>query len=137
MDRPRQARFQRWKDMDALTLVIAIPFAGVPIVVGLSWWMWLRIRESMGSRLRRTTLTVGVLAATTNAITYYSWLAYRVASGGSPTGWRLNEMLGDDVGLPLCVLAAVGAVAGPGVIRVYLGLAAILGFLLWVNYGVL
>jgi hypothetical protein len=123
--------------MDVITIaMINAAVLGTPILIGISWWNWLRRDRALRSR-RVQSLRIGLAAASANALMYYGWCAYATVASNSDTIWQLNNTLGNYIAVPLVLLAMIGAIAGKGAARLPLALSAVMGLFLWINIGIL
>jgi hypothetical protein len=115
---------------------ILLLLVGVAMSLGNAWRLWFRRHPSEFEKWRGMVLFLGLLAASLSAFTYCAWLAYRVAAGDSPLVWRMKHS-GGNVGTGLFLFALVASVVGRGPWRESLGAGAILGVLLWAEFGIL
>ena len=100
-------------------------------------WIWSRDPDEGGlPQWRRGALFVGLVAASLNALVFLGWLLCRLSSNHSSV-WRFHEIYAN-AGVVFCVVAFSGAaIASQGRASVALSISAVLGFLLWVPFGVL
>src|SRR5215469_8351307 len=123
----------------------AIMFAadfGAPIALGLAWWCWLHDENETAWKWRTKVLHAGLLAESVNITMFCSWFIYRLCS--APTAliaataliWKVKDVC-SDAGVYLTLLASAGVLLGSGKARIPLAFRAVLGFLVWVNFGVL
>lgn len=121
--------------MIAGTLINAAVF-GTPVVVGLMWLVWLRGDRILLHQWRGKTLLVGMVAASSNAVMFYSYLVYsKTVEGADPDG-AIMSMLGNYIGILLLVVALIGVVFGKGRSRSVLGFSIFMGLLVWLRPGV-
>jgi hypothetical protein len=116
--------------------ILWLGFIGTPITTIVAWWRWLRRDTSTPHTLRTGLTFMGLLAASTNVLVYYSWLLYRLMTGSNALVWRLKDIF-SDIGVPLALLALVGAICGKGNPRITIAVCALLGLLNWVSIGIL
>lgn len=111
--------------------------AGMPICLGIAWWLWAGHHRATPKTWRSTALFLGMLCASANACAYFIWqpLAHQFLMSHTPQ-WRIFDLSGD-VGIGLILGALIGALAGIGKPRLPLTICAVLGFLLWLPIGVL
>ena len=109
-----------------------VPFYGTPIVIGITWWMWLQTKPATHPRWRAAALLLGLVAVTANGVMFYSWIGYRGIVGEWSDAWRVNDFLGNDIAVYLVLAGLVGAVVGQGRERTLVALLATMGFLLWI-----
>ena len=72
-----------------------------------------------------------------NAVLYFGWLAYGYALRDGLRAGQLGNLLGNYIAVPLTVASLICAIAGEGKPRLLVGLASVLGFLIWIQGGVL
>jgi hypothetical protein len=117
--------------------VINVAILCSPLVIGISWWIWFRRDRKLLPASRARILLIGLGAVSANALMYYAWLIYSSIPRSSDVAWELKSTLGNNVAVPLVMLALAGAIAGRGAARVLLAFSAVLGFFLWIGMGVL
>jgi|SRR5579859_162432 len=115
---------------------ILLPLVGVAISLANAWRLWFQRDPSASEKWRATLLFLGLLAASLSTFAYCAWLAYRVAAGATPLVWKMKHS-GGNIGTGLSLFALVAAIGGQGSWRESLGIAAMLGILLWAEFGIL
>jgi hypothetical protein len=122
--------------MDLLSFIIWLSLIGTPVSAGLAWWFWSHRDRAVPRSWRTGLLIGGLMAASANAIVYYSWFSYRLLTGSTLLVWRLKGALGD-FGVYLVLLALAGAIGGKGAARIPIAACALLGLMNWVPVVIL
>jgi hypothetical protein len=117
-------------DIVGMYAIIASILGG-PILVVISWLMWIRTDQRLLPSWRAWTVMIGICCASANILL---WVFGNLSN--DPDG-QLKFVLGNYVGVPLVFLALVSAAAGKGASRVPLAISALLGFLVWITPGFL
>ena len=106
-----------------------VSWLGTPVALGIAWRRW------AGGRLaprtwRTVVLLLGLLAASANALVFFSMMAFAAVAKAPPPGWNF---IGGNLGPYLSLASAGAAIPGRGAARVSLAVSGFLGFLLWVS----
>jgi hypothetical protein len=113
-----------------------LPAIAAPFALGAGWWLWYQGR-SESRHWRFAAVIIGFAAATVNAVTYYGWLAWTLTvppSDDRPrTILRVHDFLANNVAFWMVIVALTAAVVGKGRGQWALGIAAVIGFCLWVR----
>ena len=113
-------------------------FLGTPILVAATWWRWLtKANEQQLPSWRVSAVLVGAIAISVNAVLYYSWTAYAFTLTHMEDAADFRNKLGNNVGLPLFLLALAAATFGKGSARMLLAASAVSGMLVWIPAGFL
>jgi hypothetical protein len=108
-----------------------------PLAIGIGWWLWFRRDRRLSIGWRHHVLLIALLAVSANAILYYGWFAYGTMASNIDAASELKNTLGNDVAVPLVLVAIAGAIGGKGAARPLVALAAVMGFFLWLSAGIL
>ena len=119
-----------------LMVWIGLPLGAALISIGDAWRRWLQRDRSTPEKWREKALLLGLLAASLSTLAYCLWLTYRAAAGDAPLVWRVKHV-SSEFGSSLFLFAFLAAVVGKGAYREALGVAAISGVFLWVEFGIL
>jgi hypothetical protein len=119
-----------------LMVWIGLPLGVALISIGYALWHWLHRDRSTPEEWQEKALFLGLVAASLSTLAYCTWLTYRAAAGDSPLVWRMKHVSGE-FGSILFLFAFLAAVVGKGAYREALGVAAISGVFLWVEFGIL
>ena len=122
--------------MILLDIILLIIFVGAPVSICIAWWVWARVRSAEAPKWRAQILLGGLMAGSANVVMFCSWFICRLCAGPTPEVWKLKDICGD-AGMYLSLLALGGAIFGYGKARVPLVACSILGFLTWINIGIL
>jgi hypothetical protein len=116
--------------------ILWLALIATPVCACMAWWFWAKQDRSASFKLRRRLTLMGLLAASINALIYYSWLFYRLAIGSNPLVWRLKD-IGCNLGASMALLALAGAIFGKGAARIPVALCALLGLMNWIPVAIL
>jgi hypothetical protein len=111
-------------------------FAVTPLSLGLAWWRWFRGQPATSRSWRETALLVGLVTASSNALLFAGWIAYRLTAGPTESVWAAKRFATDLAGY-LLIASLIGVLVGKGRGRILGALGALTGFLLWTPIGIL
>jgi len=118
--------------------LLNLAFVGTPVLVVATWWRWLEKRDQPLVRSWRSyVVLVGAIAVSLNAALLYTFAAYAFSVPHMEDGSELRNTLGNDVAIPLFVLALTAAAIGKGRARILLAITAVSGMLTWIPAGFL
>lgn len=81
-------------------------------------------------------MLAGLVAASSNALLFAGWIAYRFAAGPTEPVWAAKRFAADVAGY-LVIAGLIGVLVGKGRGRILGALGALSGFLLWTPIGIL
>ncbi len=115
----------------------ALWLLGVPVGVIVAWWFFIRETDTRGlPKWRMRAFFAGLIAASLNVLLGFGLWMFRL-TGGRPELWKSDVVI-QKVGFWLCPAAFIGAALGErGRASIALSISAMLGFLLWVPFGIL
>ena len=113
-----------------------VPVFGTAIAVLIAWLVWFPGRRSVWETSRTMTLFAGLIATSINALLLYSWIAFRLIAGESPSVWEMRTDAGN-FGTPLIYISLASAIAGKGRARLPVAISALIGFLFWIPIVIL
>lgn len=118
-------------------VLIELPVLLTPVLLAGTWWIRLSRKGMDASSSWRThALSVGLVAATLNAILFYLWFGYTRTSFYNGIS-NVHYYLGNFVGLPLICIPLGSSILGEGRARAMVAASAVLGFLVWIQVGTL
>ena len=107
---------------------------GLPTILGLSWWAWLRSPRSSAPQWRSILYFTGLCAATVNFILYWAfvvWLQFHYTD----QAYKVRDPVAN-LGLILLLYSLAAVSIGKGPYRFFAGVACVLAMIPWVPLGV-